>query len=131
MLELAGAYPDGQLVQVKTIAETHGISQRFLVQILLELKVHGLVCSTRGAAGGYRLAKRPEAIALADIIHVIDQPAPAESPVLAGLHPSSAVQALGAVLQGLEAKERQMLREITLADLLRRAEQSGVPMYQI
>src|SRR5216110_787898 len=33
MLELAGAYPDAQLVQVRTIAEVHGISQRFLVQI--------------------------------------------------------------------------------------------------
>jgi Rrf2 family cysteine metabolism transcriptional repressor len=131
MLELAGAYPDTQLVQVKTIAEVHGISQRFLVQILLQLKVHGLVRSTRGAAGGYQLAQRPEAISLADIIHAIDQPAPPASPVLAGLHPSPAVQALGSVLQDLDAREKQMLREITLADLLRRAEQSGLSSYQI
>jgi Rrf2 family protein len=131
MLELAGAHPDAQLVQVKTIAEVHGISQRFLVQILLQLKVHGLVRSTRGAAGGYQLARRPEATSLADIIHAIDQPAPPASPVLAGLHPSGAVQALGSVLQDLDAREKQMLRGITLADLLRRAEQPGVSTYQI
>ena len=44
----------------KAIADKHGISQRFLVQILLQLKAAGLVASTRGAAGGYQLARPPE-----------------------------------------------------------------------
>ena len=50
MLELASNYQEPQLLQVKSIAESHGISPRFLVQILLQLKVHGLVRSLRGAA---------------------------------------------------------------------------------
>jgi len=37
---------------VKTIADHHGIPQRFLVQILLQLKGAGYVTSIRGAAGG-------------------------------------------------------------------------------
>jgi Rrf2 family protein len=131
MLELAASHPESQLVQVKTIAETHGIKQRFLVQILLQLKVKGLVRSLRGAAGGYRLAKRPEEVSLADIIHTVDEPAPATPPALGGLKATPAVQALGTTLQELEARERQMLAEVTLADLLRRAEASGVPSYQI
>ncbi len=131
MLELAGSYADGHLVQVKTIAERHSISQRFLVQILLQLKVHGLVRSTRGAAGGYQLARPPGSVALGDIIHAVDQPATPASPLVSGLFRSAAVQALGTVLQELDAREQQMLREITLADLLRRAEQSGVATYQI
>ena len=45
MLELAGNYREPHPLQVKNIAETHGISPRFLVQILLQLKVHGLVRS--------------------------------------------------------------------------------------
>jgi Rrf2 family transcriptional regulator, cysteine metabolism repressor len=135
MLELAGSHPEGQLVQVKTIAETHGISQRFLVQILLQLKVHGLVRSIRGAAGGYQLARRPEAISLGDIIHAINEPdapsAPLESAVRKKLKLSPAVQAVGSVMRELEERQRQMLREVSLADMLRRTEQNEISMYQI
>src|SRR5262249_35458402 len=131
MLELAGSHGKARLVQVKTIADHHGISQRFLVQILLQLKVHGLVRSIRGAAGGYQLARRPDAVSLADIIHAIDQPAPASSPTLSGLKPSAAVQAVGSVLHELEARERQMLAEISLADLLRRTGPASAPPYPI
>ncbi len=131
MLELAGSHPEAQLVQVKTIADAHGISSRFLVQILLQLKQHGLVRSTRGAAGGYELTRRPESISLADIIHAIDEPAPPPSAARTGLKASPAVQAVASVLQELDARQRQMLREITLADLLRRSEGSGVATYQI
>jgi Rrf2 family protein len=131
MLELAANYREGQLVQVKAIADAHGISQRFLVQILLQLKVHHLAQSTRGAAGGYQLARRPDNISLADVIHAIEQPTPAASPVLSALKPSPAVHAVGSLLQELDTRERQMLAEITLADLLRRTEQAGTPSYQI
>src|SRR3954452_14365815 len=55
MLELAANYGDSQPVRVKSIADHHGIPQRFLVQILLQLKGAGYVTSTRGAAGGYQL----------------------------------------------------------------------------
>src|SRR5437764_11936991 len=106
MLELASNYQEPQLLQVKTIAESHGIWPRFLVQILLQLKIHGLVRSIRGAAGGYQLARRPEAISLGDIIHAIDDP---EKPpgALAGagrkrLKPSPAVQAVSAVMRELD-----------------------------
>jgi Rrf2 family transcriptional regulator, cysteine metabolism repressor len=135
MLELAASHPEGQLVQVKTIAETHGISQRFLVQILLQLKVHGLVRSIRGAAGGYQLARRPEAISLGDIIHAVNEPeapsAALDSPARRNLKLSPAVQAVGAVMQELEERERQMLREVSLADILRRTEANEASMYQI
>jgi Rrf2 family protein len=130
MLELASNYQEPQLMQVKTIAEGHGISSRFLVQILLQLKVHGLVRSVRGASGGYQLARSPEQITLADVINAIDDPAPAMPPALKALKPSAAVDALSSVLQEVDGKERQMLRELTLAELIRRSESRGM-MYQI
>lgn len=130
MLELASNYQDPQLHQVKTIADAHGISPRFLVQILLQLKVNGLVRSVRGAAGGYQLARSPEQITLADVINAIDDPAPAMPPALKALKPSMAVDALSSVLQDVDAKERQLLRELTLAELIRRTQASGL-MYQI
>src|SRR5688572_16314848 len=76
MVELACNHGDRAPVHLKNIAENHGISQRFLVQILLQLKGAGLVESTRGAAGGYQLAKEPSEITVADLVHAIDQAPP-------------------------------------------------------
>src|SRR5438046_3151350 len=93
MLELAARYGDPQPVRLKAIAEAHGIPQRFLVQILLQLKGSGLVISARGAAGGYLLARSPKAISLADILNVLDrQDRPAHGRLLdAGGPPSATV----------------------------------------
>src|SRR2546423_14004534 len=74
MLELAAHYGDSQPIRLKSIAEAHHIPQRFLVQILLQLKGSGLVVSARGAAGGYLLARSPKTITLADVLNVIDRP---------------------------------------------------------
>ena len=60
MLQLAEEYDSGEPVQIRRIADEHGIPSRFLVQILLQLKGASLVASTRGAAGGYRLARPPQ-----------------------------------------------------------------------
>jgi Rrf2 family protein len=130
MLELARNYQEPQLLQVKSIAEGHGISPRFLVQILLQLKVNGLVRSLRGAAGGYQLARSPEEISLADVINAIDDVAPAMPPALKALTPSPAVEALTGVFQEVDSKERKLLKEVSLAELVRRSETSGM-MYQI
>ena len=82
-MELAANYADPQPVRVKAIADAHGIPQRFLVQILLQLKGAGLVASIRGAAGGYQLARSPESISLAEVLNTIDRspaPRPARRP---------------------------------------------------
>jgi Rrf2 family cysteine metabolism transcriptional repressor len=74
MLELAARYADPHPVRLADVADKHGISDRFLVQILLQLKQAGLVDSTRGASGGYALARAPSEISLYDILHVVDPP---------------------------------------------------------
>jgi Rrf2 family protein len=72
MLQLAADYDSGEPVHIRRIADENGIPARFLVQILLQLKGASLVASTRGAAGGYRLARPPREISLADVIDVIE-----------------------------------------------------------
>src|SRR5260370_2439948 len=111
MLELAANHGASQRLRVKAIADAHGIPLRFLVQILLQLKGAGLVASTRGAAGGYHLARPPEKISLADVIYVIDRAPPRFDP--AALTPSAAVQAVCHVWQEVQLAEQQMLKEIT------------------
>lgn len=71
-LELAAHHESGEPVRIRDIADRHGIPARFLVQILLQLKGAGLVSSTRGAAGGYQLARSPEEISLGEVITVME-----------------------------------------------------------
>ncbi len=59
---------------ISDIAARQDIPRRFLENILLELRKHGLVVSHRGKAGGYALAKSPDLITFADIIRAIDGP---------------------------------------------------------
>jgi Rrf2 family cysteine metabolism transcriptional repressor len=130
MLELALNYQDTNPTQIKTIADAHGISQRFLVQILLQLKVAGLVVSVRGAAGGYHLAKTPDRITLGEIIHAIDQPASVSS-ALEELNRSLSIDAVVQALRDVQTQTERSLEEITLEDLIRRAQQKNVLSYQI
>lgn len=61
-------------VQVRVIADRAEIPEGFLEQIMGDLRKAGLVESVRGAHGGYRLARDPEQINLADVIEAIDGP---------------------------------------------------------
>jgi Rrf2 family protein len=130
MIELAANYGEPQPVRLKAIADSHGISQRFLVQILLQLKGVGLVTSVRGASGGYQLARRPERICVADIVNAVDPPqgVRAAAEVVPG---SVAAQALHAVWREVQAAQQRILEQTTLAELVRRTRDSGDSSYQI
>ena len=69
---VALAAGDGKLVKARTIAESQDIPLRFLLNILRELVVAGLVESHRGMDGGFRLAKREPAVTVADILRAVD-----------------------------------------------------------
>ncbi len=131
MVELACNYGEKNPVHLKSIAENHGISQRFLVQILLQLKGSGLVESTRGAAGGYQLGKAPTAITLADIIHAIDQAPPAVPAALGELLTTPAVQVVSGCLHDIQLLEQKRLAQVTLADLVKQTQPTGELTYQI
>lgn len=74
MLDLAAESPDGRPLFIADIAARQDIPRRFLENILLELRKHGLVVSHRGKQGGYALARTPGEITFADIIRAIDGP---------------------------------------------------------
>ena len=131
MVELACGFERRVPIQLKNIADAHGISQRFLVQIMLQLKAAGLVESTRGAAGGYQLATEPREMPLATIIHAIDQAPPSLPSALAALQQTPAVRVIGAVLMDLHQREERRLADITLADLVRQAQPTDELIYQI
>jgi Rrf2 family protein len=66
--------PSGSPLLISQIADSQRIPKRFLEQILLDLKFHGLVASRRGKHGGYVLVKPADLISLADVVRLIDGP---------------------------------------------------------
>ena len=58
----------------RTISEETHIPLRFALKILRELVREGLVCSFKGAKGGYTLAKPPEQITLRQVIELVEGP---------------------------------------------------------
>jgi Rrf2 family protein len=72
VIALATVQKQDRPVRIREIADAQGIPETFLTQILLKLKAAGLVQSTRGAVGGYRLARPADEISLGEVIHVID-----------------------------------------------------------
>src|SRR3546814_18816072 len=63
-----------QTMLVGEIAERHRIPKKFLDQILLDLKHHGLVQSRRGRNGGYALLKHAAAISFGEVVRIISGP---------------------------------------------------------
>lgn len=68
------AHDRGHPVPLSEIATEEGIPAPFLERILARLRRGGLVTATRGASGGYQLAKRADAIAAGDIVTVLEGP---------------------------------------------------------
>ena len=76
MVDLATQEAGGERkpIFIADVAARQDIPRRFLENILLELRKHGLVVSHRGKAGGYALARSPDDITFADVIRAIDGP---------------------------------------------------------
>ena len=72
MLDLAIRYADGR-VTLADISTTQCISLSYLEQLFARLKKSGLVESTRGPGGGYRLAYPPGDISIAQVIDAIGE----------------------------------------------------------
>lgn len=130
MFELALHHGRGEPVRIRDIADKHDIPSRFLVQILLQLKGAGLVTSTRGASGGYQLARRPDEISLDDIVLVIEGPAEAYSEE--DTVPTTAPRrVLHSAWRDAGLAQRETLQAVTLADLVEQARTEAGNMYYI
>ena len=71
MVELAARNGQGP-VYLKDIARAEEISEKYLSLIIMPLRSAGLVRSSRGARGGYSLARDPSRITLREIMTVLE-----------------------------------------------------------
>ncbi len=71
VIDLA-VYAKNEPVSLAEVAERQNISISYLEQLIAKLKKAGIVQSTRGAQGGYSLAKAPEEISVGDILRSLE-----------------------------------------------------------
>jgi Rrf2 family protein len=61
-------------MMIAEIADQQHIPRKFLEQILLDLKHHGIVASRRGRLGGYGLLMPPDQITFGRVLRIVDGP---------------------------------------------------------
>ena len=91
--------------------------ERFLLQILRHLVTHGVLHSTRGVDGGYRLERPADQISLLDVIEAIDGPLNSSLPVSEGPSPPHE-ERLRAALDQVTTTVREQLAAVKLSDLM-------------
>lgn len=105
-------------VTLAGISQRQQISLSYLEQLFAKLRRHGLVTSTRGPGGGYRLGKPADTITAADIVYAVDelQPTP-----YGNAHESAESDQAGSMRELWASLDRQMidfLDGVTLRDLI-------------
>jgi Rrf2 family protein len=130
LMELAAAYPSGTLVQSGEICRRHGIPERYLEQLLTDLRKVGLLTSIRGPRGGFQLAKDPDCITVADVVNVLEGSRNSERQGDPG---DATFLVLTALEQKLEQARESLLASTSLAQLLRERDalRQPQPMFYI
>jgi len=118
MLELAIHFKKGTIF-LKDIAEKEEISEKYLSHLVISLKAGGLIFSSRGAHGGYMLAKPPSKIHLNEIVNVLEGGISlvecVENPGICSRNSQCATRD---VWKKLDEKVSDLLYSITLEDLV-------------
>ncbi len=120
VVELAAVQLDDpdRPVKAERIATAQEIPLNFLENILGELRHAGLVRSHRGAEGGFRLAKPPDEVSVADVIRAVEGPlasvrgGPPEDATYTG-----AATALPRVWIAVRVNLRRVVEQVTIADI--------------
>lgn len=107
----------GAPVPCSRLAAEGKMPERFLLQILRNLVAHGILGSSRGVEGGYRLERPPEEISLLEVIEAIEGPLVSAVPAGEGLPPESRAR-LEQALSEVTNIARRELEAIKLAHLL-------------
>jgi Rrf2 family protein len=118
LVELAAA--EGATVKGDRIAEAQSIPLKFLENILAELRRAGIVGSQRGADGGYRIARDPDAVTVADVIRAVEGPlADVHGTPPEELDPPGAAAPVREMWVATRAAMRSVLEVVTIGQIAR------------
>lgn len=120
LLDLA-EHADGTLIPMKEVAARQGISLKYIERIMPALRNSGLIESTHGIGGGYRLAKPPEAITLWEILSLAEGDLAPVACLETGAEPCGRAPNCKTlpVWQGYYALTKDYFSNLTLTDLLK------------
>jgi Rrf2 family protein len=93
-------------VSAEHLAQEQALPAKFLGAILSDLRRGGLVTSQRGPEGGFKMARDPDTITIADILRVVSGP-------MAG------VRGMREVWVAVRGTLREVLEHVTLGQVLR------------
>ncbi|MEM6826149.1 MAG: Rrf2 family transcriptional regulator [Pseudomonadota bacterium] len=113
--------PEGHLVSLNELSKRQDISLPYLEQLFVKLRRAGLVESTRGPGGGYRLAKPPSQIRIAEVLGAVDETVSAmhTGAGASGGHSGSKAQSLtNRLWEGLSAHVYVFLHQTRLSDVV-------------
>ena len=122
-------------VALRDVSRRQAISHKYLWQVINPLKAAGFLHATRGAHGGYVLARKPEQITIRDIVGILEGPVSVVACVTApGTCARSASCTAREAWTEIENKLNAAMSGITLRDLVQRhkeRESLGGPAYVI
>ena len=75
LLHLANA-PDGVWPSARDVADFQGISSAYVAKLFTELQKAGIVQSSGGKSGGFRLARAAEDISVLDVVDAVEGKSP-------------------------------------------------------
>jgi Rrf2 family protein len=130
LLDLATAYPSGELVQTGEICRRHAIPERYLEQMLTALRKGGYLKSIRGPRGGFQLSRPPEQISVADVEACLEGEGITDRK---GERHDPEFQALAGLDRRLEEARHDILRQTSLVELLQERDRlrQPTPMFYI
>jgi Rrf2 family protein len=116
-VELA-ASEESQPVKGEQVAQAQSIPLKFLENILVDLRLAGIVNSRRGPEGGYWLARPAEEVSVADVIRAADGPlASVRGEKPEELAYDGAATGLREVWIALRASLRDVLEHVSIAEV--------------
>lgn len=128
MVDIAQQKDEG-FVSLRDIAQRQGISMKYLEQIVGQLTRAGLVKSSRGAQGGYRLARSPQEYTAGDILRVTEGELAPVACLAAGARTCERGEACATVefWRGLQQVIETYLDGVTLAQLAQSGQEGEQP----
>jgi Rrf2 family transcriptional regulator, cysteine metabolism repressor len=101
----------------REIAKEQSVPEDYLNQLLIKLRMAGLINSLRGPQGGHVLARSPRQITLYEIVHELEGEI---SPLAHDVEPNAFDAVLNVVWDEIEQEITAILQATTLYDLCER-----------
>lgn len=117
--------PD-KVFSASSLAQAVALPLSTVRKLLKALAGEGLLCSCRGQQGGYRLARTPEEISLADIIQALEGPLGlTECSRQVGLCQMESYCSIRCQWQGINSVVYSVLQHVSLQELLNKPVSTG------